>query len=138
MKSEENDLFSGAEQELKHLVFAIARYKTKDKMAEVDDSLQIRGKQWLDIVKNALNAIQKHENGHDESALSRIQKCTQLMNNISAFDGWLNVLPNGDYGAIIGGVFTMLVKVLMLLFLSRNPTENYREPNGLRSFVQKS
>ena len=138
VKSEENDLFSGAEQELKHLVAAIARYKRKNKIAEVDDTLQIEGKQWLDIFKNALDAIQKHEDGNDENALSRRQKCTQLMNNISAFDGWLNVLPKGDYGAIIGGVFTMLVKVLILLYLSRSSTEDYREPNGPRSSVQKS
>ena len=49
--------------------------------------------------------------GSDDESDRIKTSCSTLIHNIAGFDSWLNLLPQGDYGAVISGVFKLVVVV---------------------------
>ena len=58
-----------------------------------------------------VNLARAREEGQDEAAWNAKNLCTRMTDNIPAFENWLQLLPNGDYGAVICGVFKLVVSV---------------------------
>lgn len=65
---------------------------------------------WKDV-SDAVKAAKDREDGQDKDSWSARDSCDKIVDNISAFETWLDLLPGGDYGAVIGGVFKMVVTV---------------------------
>lgn len=69
-------------------------------------------------VKETLIAAKAREDGQDKDSWCTRDCYDRIVNNISALETWLNLLPSGDYGAAISGVFKMIVEVTPVTFLS--------------------
>ena len=65
---------------------------------------------WKDV-KNAVESAKKREDGEDNDSCSARASCQKIADNISALEAWLELLPDGDYGAVVSGVFKMVVTV---------------------------
>ena len=65
---------------------------------------------WKDV-KNAVELAKDRENGEDSESCSVRANCQKMADNISALEAWLELLPDGDYGAVVSGVFKMVVTV---------------------------
>ena len=104
-------MFSGARDELQLLKEAIVQYQQKTKpdsssIVKVDDA----SGPWRDV-KDAVQVAKDREDGQDKDSWSARDSCDKIVDNISAFETWLDLLPGGDYGAVVGGVFKMVVTV---------------------------
>lgn len=104
-------MFSGAREELQLLKEAIIQYQQKTnpdsnsiiKFSEVSNP-------WKDV-REAVRLAKTREDGQDKDSWSARDSCDRIVDNISMFETWLDLLPSGDYGAIVGGVFKMVVTV---------------------------
>lgn len=109
--SEEESLFSGAREELQLLKEAIIQYQQK---THPDPSWIIKVNEisnpWKDV-REAVKVAKAREDGQDEDSWSARVSCDKIVDNISTFETWLDLLPGGDYGAVVGGVFKMVVTV---------------------------
>ncbi|KAL9134028.1 MAG: hypothetical protein Q9175_004793 [Cornicularia normoerica] len=109
LESEEESLFSGAREELQLLKEAIIQYQQK---THPDPSWIIKVNEtsnpWKDV-REAVKVAKAREDGQDEDSWSARVSCDKIVDNISTFETWLDLLPGGDYGAVIGGVFKMVV-----------------------------
>lgn len=114
--SEEESLFTGAREELQLLQEAIIQYQRKIEPAsgpivKVNDT----GRVWKDI-KEAVELAKEREDGQDKDSWSAKESCNKIVDNIAALETWLDLLPGGDYGAAVSGVFKMVVTVWAVLF----------------------
>lgn len=115
MYSEEESLFSGAKEELRLLKEAIVQYQQKtnpdaSSVINVTDS----SNPWKDV-REAVTAAKAREDGKDNDSSSARDFCDKIVDNNSAFETWLDLLLGGDYGAVVGGVFKMIVTVQAIL-----------------------
>jgi len=98
--------------------------------------------QWKDV-REAVKVAKAREDGQDRESWSARDSCDKIVDNISAFETWLDLLPSGDYGSIVSGVFKMVVGVWVALFLidqnltilgcearTRRPSNNFRGAGG--------
>ena len=104
-------MFTGARDELRLLREAILQYQQKTKpdpgpIVKVNDSIS----PWKDV-RDAVRVAKDREDGQDKDSWSTRDSCDKIVDNISAFETWLDLLPGGDYGAVVGGVFKMVVTV---------------------------
>lgn len=104
-------MFSGARQELQLLKEAIDQYQQKTKpesnlLNRVDGTAY----SWKDV-REAVKVAKACEEGQDKETWLARDSCNKIVDNISTFETWLDLLPGGDYGATISGVFTMIVSV---------------------------
>ena len=109
--SEEESLFSGARDELQRLKEAIVQYQQKTNtdsawIIKANDATSL----WKDV-RDAVRVAKDHENGQDKDSWSARDSCDKIVDNISSFETWLDLLPGGDYGAVVSGVFKMVVTV---------------------------
>lgn len=109
LEGEEESLFSGAKEELQLLKEAIVQYQQKtnpdaSSITKVTDS----SNPWKDV-RDAVKLAKAREDGQDNDSSSTRHYCDKIVNNISSFETWLDLLPGGDYGAVVGGVFKMVV-----------------------------
>ena len=65
---------------------------------------------WRDV-KEVVRIAKAREDGQDKDSWSARDSCDKIVDNISTFEAWLDLLPSGDYGAVVGGVFKMVVTV---------------------------
>ncbi len=65
---------------------------------------------WKDV-REAVKVAKDREDGQDKDSWSARDSCDKIVDNISTFETWLDLLPGGDYGAVVGGVFKMVVTV---------------------------
>ena len=65
---------------------------------------------WKDV-RDAVKMAKDREDGQDKDSWSARDSCDKIVDNISALETWLELLPGGDYGAVVGGVFKMVVTV---------------------------
>ena len=105
-------MFSNAHEELQSLKDAILHYQTKSNpdfqhSSEITDSRI----SW-DHVKEAVEAVRASEDGRDNKSMSTRRLCNKIVENVSSFETWLELLPSGDYGAAVSGVFKIIVGVL--------------------------
>lgn len=109
LESEEDSLFSGAREELQLLQATIVQYQQK---TDPDSSSMIKANEtsspWQDI-REAVKVAKIREDGEDKDSWSARDSCDKIIDNISTFETWLDLLPGGDYGAVVGGVFKMVV-----------------------------
>ena len=104
-------MFSGARDELQRLKEAIVQYQEKTNpdssaMINVNDTQN----SWKDV-RDAVKVAKDCEDGQDKDSWSARDSCDKIVDNISTFETWLDLLPGGDYGAVVGGVFKMVVTV---------------------------
>ena len=104
-------MFSGARDELQRLKEAIVQYQQKTKpdsssIVSVGDTTS----PWKDV-KDAVKNAKDREDGQDKDSWSARDSCDKIVDNIATFETWLDLLPGGDYGAVVGGVFKMIVTV---------------------------
>ena len=102
---------SGARDELQQLKEAIVRYQQKidpdsSPIVKVDELTS----PWKDV-RDAVKVAKDREDGQDKDSWSTRDSCDKIVDNISTFETWLDLLPGGDYGAVVGGVFKMVVTV---------------------------
>lgn len=104
-------MFSGAREELQLLQATIVQYQQK---TDPDSSSMIKANEtsspWQDI-REAVKVAKIREDGEDKDSWSARDSCDKIIDNISTFETWLDLLPDGDYGAVVGGVFKMVVTV---------------------------
>ena len=107
-------MFSGARDELQRLKEAIVQYQQKIKpdsnsIVNVNDTVS----PWKDV-RSAVKNAKDREDGQDKDSWSARDSCDKIVDNIATFETWLDLLPGGDYGAVVGGVFKMVVTVWWL------------------------
>ena len=68
---------------------------------------------WKDV-REAVKVAKTREDGQDKDSWSARDSCDKIVDNVSAFETWLDLLPGGDYGAVVGGVFKMVVTVCVV------------------------
>lgn len=100
---------------MRQLKEAIVQYQQKTKqdpglLVKVNDSTP----SWEDV-RDAVKAAKDREDGQDKDSWSARDSCDKIVDNISAFETWLDLLPGGDYGAVVGGVFKMVVTVWVVI-----------------------
>ena len=104
-------MFTGAKEELLLLKQAIIKYRQKTnpefKQITVYDEPTVSWKE----VKETIIQAKACENGQDNESWSARAHCDKIVDNISVLEAWLGLLPDGDYGAVVGGVFKMIVGV---------------------------
>ena len=104
-------MFSDAKKELKLLHDALVQHTGKtDSDSRQSVTPNHIGDTWSHIVA-AVKNVRTIENGLDEKSRRARQCCDKIVDNISLFGNWLELLPSGDYGAVISGVFKMVVQV---------------------------
>lgn len=64
---------------------------------------------WTTVQEEIASAIKAQ--GPDNESQSAKSWCFKIVENIPAFETWLSLLPGGDYGAVVCGVFKMVVGV---------------------------
>lgn len=109
LESEEEYLFTGARDELQLLKEAIVQYQQK---TDPDSSSVIKvdeaSSPWKGV-REAVKVAKDREGGQDKDSWSARDSCDKIVDNISTFETWLDLLPGGDYGAVVSGVFKMVV-----------------------------
>ena len=104
-------MFSEAEKELKLLKDTLVQHSRKtDSESQHSVTANHIGDTWNNIVE-AIKSVKAVENGLDEKSRKTRHCCDKIVNNISTFGTWLELLPNGDYAAVISGIFKMIVQV---------------------------
>lgn len=68
-------------------------------------------------VREAIQVATLEEGSDDESNMAK-RSCSKMARNIPDFETWLSLLPDGDYGSVVCGVFKMIVGVGKHTFLS--------------------
>ena len=104
-------MFSGAREELQLLKEAIVQYQQKidpdsTSLVKVNEASSL----WKDV-REAVKVAKAREDGQDKDSWSARDSCDKIVDNISTFETWLDLLPSGDYGSVVGGVFKMVVTV---------------------------
>ena len=104
-------MFSEADKELKLLKDALVQHKRKtDPESQHSVTASHIGDTWSHIVE-AIKSVKSLENSLDDKSRRTRHCCDKIVDNISIFGNWLQLLPSGDYGAVISGVFKMIVQV---------------------------
>ena len=104
-------MFSDAQKELELLKDTLVQPGSKtDSESQHSVTANYIGDTWLHIVA-AIESVKTIENGLDEKSRRTRDCCDKIVNNISMFGNWLELLPSGDYGAVISGVFKMVIQV---------------------------
>ena len=109
-------LFSDAKLELEQLRQAIVQYQQKthpESRALV--RLDTEACSWSEV-KEVIKIAPDSEVSGDEESWNAKGFCRKIAKNITAFENWLGLLPSGDYGAVVCGVFKMIVGVSKALF----------------------
>ncbi len=114
LRSQQESLFDGAKVELKELKDSILQYQLKPKQVPLTAVEFVAGECTWYKVKEAVQAAAREEGSDDESWRAK-KSCSTIMENIPAFETWLKLLPAGDYGATICGLFQIVVAVSNLL-----------------------
>ena len=94
---------------------AVVQYQQKtrpesNQIVKVNDAVN----PWADV-REAVKIAKNREDGQDKDTWSARESCDKIVNNISTFETWLDLLPGGDYGAVVSGVFKMIVTVKAIL-----------------------
>lgn len=84
----------------------MAQYEQKTKPKSHVD---VRTCTWTGV-QEAIQVASLEEGSDDESNISK-KSCSKMVRNIPDFETWLSLLPDGDYGAVVCGVFKMVVVV---------------------------
>ena len=106
-------MFSHAEEELIQLKNSIARYRERAKVHSENRARMAPAAlcaSWNEITED-LRWIAEREQGKDHANKTVRTCCTTITENISAFETWLSLLPSGDYGSVVSGVFKIAVEV---------------------------
>ena len=104
-------MFGEAEKELKLLKDALVQHSGKtDSESQHSVTSNHIGDIWSNIGE-AIKSVKTIENGLDYKSQRARDRCDKIVNNIPIFENWLQLLPSGDYGAVISGVFKMIVQV---------------------------
>ena len=110
MTSQEDALFSDAKVHLQELREAVLRYQQKLGPKSRDASLASKETcTWTEV--QAEIQITISEQGTDDESNKAALACSKMRRHIPAFEAWLSLLPDGDYGAVISGVFKVVVIV---------------------------
>lgn len=103
-------IWAEAEIEKEALAQAIENYQTK--VLKKAGKSDVRQTKWNGMMKQVQEAVKLYENdkmtgvkGKVKWALHRIRDGSKTMEH------WCNLLPGGDYGGTIAGVFSMLATV---------------------------
>ena len=84
----------------------MAQYKRRIKQPA---SVDVQACSWAGV-QEAIKVAALGEGSDDESNMAK-RSCSKMARNIPDFETWLNLLPDGDYGAVVCGVFRMVVVV---------------------------
>lgn len=118
-------MFSGAREELQLLKEAIIQYQQKtDPDSSSITKFNEVANPWKDV-KEVVRIAKAREDGQDKDSWSARDSCDKIVDNISTFEAWLELLPSGDYGAVVGGVFKMIVTVwaaFSVIWIGRSPS----------------
>ena len=88
---------------------------------------------WREV-REAVKVAKAREDGQDKDSWSTRNSCDKKVDNISTFESWLDLLPGGDYGAVVGGVFKMVVTVRAVLPAPWTETHSPRLQNAPMTF----
>lgn len=84
--------------------------ETTDVEIQLSTAIEGTTSAWVEVSKAVRLAKSREKyDDHDTGKIKRY--CGTIVENLPAFEGWLNLLPDGDYGAIVCGVFSMAVGV---------------------------
>ena len=106
LKSLQDSLFDEAKTELEELKKAVALYEQKTKPKS---RIDVQTCTWTGV-QEAIQVASLEEGSDDESNIAK-KSCSKMARNIPDFETWLSLLPDGDYGAVVCGVFNMVVVV---------------------------
>ncbi|KAL8791964.1 MAG: hypothetical protein Q9195_005453 [Heterodermia aff. obscurata] len=110
LQSLEISMFGEAEKELKLLKDALGQDRRKtDSDTQLSVTVTQIGDSWSHIAE-AIKSVKTTENGLDDRSRRTRDCCDKIVDSISIFGNWLELLPSGDYGAVISGVFKMVVQ----------------------------
>lgn len=77
------------------------------------------GYEWTwEKVQDTVKAAAHEEGSDDESSIAKTS-CSKILRNIPAFEAWLELLPGGDYGAVVCGLFKIVVGVFNTFYQQR-------------------
>ena len=100
-------LWTDSNVERESLIDSINQLKQKSRRLDNSDkSVDLHEFTWRQViaeVQNASNAY-RSEGGRARSIFHR------MCDNATIFENWLDILPNGDYGAVISGAFVMVLR----------------------------
>ena len=86
------------------------RYQANNGLPSQDiGTLSKKTANW-DEVQQMITAVIRQEGSDDESNKAKMS-CAKISKNLPAFETWLYLLPDGDYGAFVSGVFKMIIGV---------------------------
>ena len=103
-------MFNDAKSQLQELKETVVKYQQKTGLTTQGVTQADTGAcTWSEIQK--LIEVATSGLGSDDESDKIKLSCSKIARNIAGFDNWLNLLPDGDYGAVICGVFKMVVLV---------------------------
>jgi hypothetical protein len=103
---EEVAIFESAKTELELLKAAIKKFREKSKSKPSRWDLEAPGgPTWKEVIVDIDESLKNEQNELVSKTLRN------MSNGIQGFEAWLSLIPNGDYGSIICGVFKVLISV---------------------------
>ncbi|KAL1625958.1 hypothetical protein SLS56_007105 [Neofusicoccum ribis] len=107
-------IWEDAHEEMEALVKTIRNYQ--EKMLKRQGKKDIRATKWTEALGDVHAAVKQYENvsikgpqGFIKKGLSKLQRGSKVMEH------WCGLLPGGDYGGTIAGVFSMVATVCIAL-----------------------
>ena len=109
-RSLEDALFTDAKAELVELKSSVIKYQRKTNLAVANSAAHDNFNcTWTEVRKEIEVAI-NGSGSNDET--KRIKTSSlRIVDNLAGFSHWLDLLPDGDYGAVISGVFKIVIGV---------------------------
>lgn len=106
-------IWAEAEAEKEALARAIETYQVKGlKKAEKGD---VREAKWNGMMKQVQSAVKLYENEPMTGAKGKIKWALhKIRDGSKTMEHWCNLLPGGDYGGTIAGVFSILASVCQI------------------------
>lgn len=103
-------MFTDAKAELLELKSAVIKYQRKLNPAVArsapEDGVHCT---WTEVRKE-IEAVVNGPGSNDERRRLRMS-CLRIVSSLTGFSHWLDLLPDGDYGAVISGVFKIVIGV---------------------------
>ena len=115
----------------------MAQYQKKTK---AHTPIDVRTSNWAGV-QQAIQAAALEEGSDDESNMAK-SSCSKMARSIPDFEVWLGLLPNGDYGSVVCGVFNMVLVVGRLVspfrFQSSHISQAAKRANDVRIAIFKA
>ena len=86
-------------------------------LQQKEQKIDIRKSSWRQVLGEVTAVSNQYRDltNFDAGPAPKLRRCLRTLGKKgTTFEHWLNLLPDGDYGASISGAFRLIVKVRLL------------------------